>query len=821
MRDWSLGQGDPLSLVLSADSRFGNRDYLNDHIWELSLDGGEPPGLSLSTTYGLRARSMRLFFRFAEAGKSVADPSGFHEAPRLLRFYSNFMALRFVPVEGIAVTAEFWIPDSHAAACRLTFANLTAFPRHVDFELCGALKPLEGKALGFPRQQQMTRVLSGATGGLQPVVFMTGGPKQGAGPHPALHLGLDFEAGAIRTVTWACAADASEAQSLESARRLTARNWDAERARIELLNAHQILDIQTGDPDWDAALTLSQRSMFGYFLPGGQHLPQPSFVRTRTPDNGFSRKGDGSDYPPSWSGQTPFDAYYIASLLPASPDLRRGLIKNFLSVQAEDGSIDARPGIAGQRSRFLAAPLLASLTWDYFEQTQDETFLGEAFPRLMAFFQSWFSPERDRDGDGVPEWEHVLETGLDENPLFDAWYPWSQALNIRSLVNPELESLLSREASALTNIADKLGRTEEFTALLERTSQLTASLAAAWDQRLSRYSYRDRRTGASWTDRLVGSRKGPGEIIPRRPVCDEPVRLLLQVHTKAAATTRPTVEIFGSSDVPARANGRRRARGDQEPPAAGNPQSEQVEARSFQWRSGGLVAVSELVYGKVERVVVSGLNEQDRLVVRIVDTGGEDITLFTPLWARVPDPDHARAMVDHLFDPAAGFDRPFGIPALPASPSTARLGTREQEEAEALAMGVHLPWNNLVGEGLLTYGFRDEAARLVTRLMGAIVSCLKRSHAFHERYHAVTGSGLGERNSLVGLAPVGLFLKTLGVQVLSPTSVRLEGKNPFPWPVTIAFGGMRIIRAAESTEILFPNGSPVTVTDPAPCVVSA
>ena len=42
-----------------------------------------------------------------------------------------------------------------------------------------------------------------------------------------------------------------------------------------------------------------------------------------------------------------------------------------------------------------------------------------------------------------------------------------------------------------------------------------------------------------------------------------------------------------------------------------------------------------------------------------------------------------------------------------------------------MAMSVHLPWNNLIGEGLLAYGFRDEAAQLTTRLMNAVVSGLK------------------------------------------------------------------------------------------------
>jgi len=75
MRDWSLAPGDPLCLTLAADSRLSIPDYLNDHIWELVIGGGEPPALSLQTTYGLRAKAMRLFLRFSENGKSVSDPA--------------------------------------------------------------------------------------------------------------------------------------------------------------------------------------------------------------------------------------------------------------------------------------------------------------------------------------------------------------------------------------------------------------------------------------------------------------------------------------------------------------------------------------------------------------------------------------------------------------------------------------------------------------------------------------------------------------------------------------------------------------------------
>jgi hypothetical protein len=50
--------------------------------------------------------------------------------------------------------------------------------------------------------------------------------------------------------------------------------------------------------------------------------------------------------------------------------------------------------------------------------------------------------------------------------------------------------------------------------------------------------------------------------------------------------------------------------------------------------------------------------------------------------------------------------------------------------------------------------------------------------------------------------------------------VRLEGKNPFPWPVTVQYKGLKIVRGLDRTEVKFPNSKSVIVDDPAPCVVS-
>ena len=812
MRDWSLHQGDPLSLTLAADMRLGQPNYLDDHIWELDLRGGEPRSLTVRTTYGLRARTMRLFFLFAEGATTVVDPADFVQPPRVRRFYPNFIRLDFVPLEGLEVVAEYWVPSSHALAGRLTCTNRLP-TRRVEFELCGVLTPLDGKPLNHIKHQ-MVSVLAGRTSDLQAVVFLAGAPRHGTAPQPSLALTLDLEPGAPRTLHWSCAAEGTAQQAFDSARQAAARPWDAERARIENLDAREVLDIYTGDSEWDAALALSQKASAAVFYPAGRHLPEPSFVRARQPDSGYSRLGNGSDYPPSWGGQTPFDAYYLASQLPTSAKARVGLIRNFLATQTRSGAVDAKPGLAGQRSKFLAAPLLSTLAWACYQDTQDAAFLSEAFPKLLAFYREWYRAGRDSDAGTIPVWENALQTGFEENPLFDIWHPWSQALDISTLFSPQLEAFLWREASSLIAMAETLDRSREADAIRRLAAPLEASLAAAWNQETSLYSYRDRLTEASSTGMLLGARVGSGDLVPEKRSLGVPVRLLIEVQRSDGSSGRPTASVSGRALVVRASSGT--LQGDEAYISLDEP----IEERQFRRHTGGLTAATTKAYLEVDRIVVTGTRDDDRIFLRTIDTSSQDITLFTPLWAHVASAHQAQAIVNRLTQPDDPFNRPYGAPALAAPAVPVDADSLQAAEADALAMSVHLPWNQILVEGLLAYGFREEAASLFSRLMSAVIKSLKQNHAFYERYHAVTGAGLGERGALTGFAPVGLFLQVLGVRLLSPTRVRLEARNPFPWPVTLMFRGLRIVRGPDGTEVTFPNGQVSTVTDPAPCLIS-
>jgi hypothetical protein len=824
MRDWTLGPGDPLSLTLAADFRLCTPDYVNDHIWELET-GGDPPALSLYTTYGLRARRMRLFPRFTIGSKSVSDPAAFSLPPRLRRFFPNFLSLDFSPFPNLDVAVEYWAPDSHSAAGRFTVTNNSGAPARLLLELCGQLTPLDGQSLA-PLSMQTVNILSGRSADLAPVIFLTGGPQPGPGPYPSLAIDLALAAGETRTLTWAQAALATPKDSFELARSIAARPWESERVKIEMINAAQTIDVLTGDPDWDAAFALSQKTAFGLFFGPSSHLPNPSFVLTRQPDQGYSPRGDGSDYPHLWSGQPMLEACSLASLLPGAPELAAGLVRNFLTGQTETGSVDRKPGLAGQLGRWTAAPLLANLAWLTYQKTRDLNFLQEVQPALEAFTRCWSDRSHDRDGDGFPEWDHPLQTGLEENPAFTVWQEDGLGAEISTSESPALAAMLCREAQALAYIAGALDQPKNRSKWEQESGRLRVLTEECWEADSVLYHVRDRDTHRSPAGKPLGTRRGTGTLAVGQRI-RQPARLLIRLELNGDATRRPEVSLHGQNGE---AN-----------------QIEHLEHKDFQWGAELAVATTRLVYTSVAEIIVAGLEKRDRVSVSVMDFSFEDVTLFLPLWAGIPNARRALNMVNRTLLSADRFGGKFGIPACQLAPVLARgevapVPANEPEsrtgrgaacphpQSSPVCQAVHMPWNTLIGEGLLSYGLREEAAGLTARLMAAVIQNLKQEHAFAHAYHATSGAGSGERNPVQGLAPLGLFLDTLGVQIESPRGspgvstglqVVLSGKNPFPWPVTVKYRGLTITRQADQSVIVFPNGQTVTLEDPTDAVVTS
>jgi hypothetical protein len=130
-----------------------------------------------------------------------------------------------------------------------------------------------------------------------------------------------------------------------------------------------------------------------------------------------------------------------------------------------------------------------------------------------------------------------------------------------------------------------------------------------------------------------------------------------------------------------------------------------------------------------------------------------------------------------------------------------------------------MPWNLMLGEGLLDYGYLAEAAELVTRLMNTCVASLRRDQAFRESYHPDREQGAGSRHHLAGVAPFSLFLQVLGVRLISPSKITLRGSSPFPEAIRLRWRGLEIRWDHRGAVVEFPDGEQVSVQGEAVQVV--
>jgi len=783
MREWNLQIGDPLSLTLSSDIRLGTTDYFNDHNWVLSIGSGEPKAIAIESTFGLRAKSFRVLPLFRIKGIARSDPVEFQQAVTIHRVYPNYIMLDYAPFDGLYVRSEYWIPKPHVLAIRLKIRNIGNISQGIRVDWIGQLAPNQGQRMTAIEIESAT-VLCGETDGLFPILFNTGSPKEGSGSYPSIMSSIELEPDEERQFTCIVAVKTNREESFSLAREIATMRWEAEIARLEMINAN-IVDIYTGREDWDAALMLSQVHAVSFLQSPTNFLPNTSFVYSRRPDQGFSMTGDGLDYNYYWNGQAPLETYFLCDvLLPITPEFCEGFLHNFLSVQTENGEIDWKPGLGGQRSRRLATPIICSLAWKIFNQTEKISFLKEIYPKLIRFFFAWFSEKYDRDGDGIPEWDSPHQLGAEDHPLYSEFDPWSQGVKINTSESPALCSLLYGECQALIKIAKLIDYQTDIPKIEEISERLKAAIANSWDESTSCYYDRDRDTHHIAPIEWVGGLVGSGGIFINQQF-EKSFRLLIQLNIHYSSQSNPVIFIHGTS-------------------SSGQHRVERITNDDFRWTAGEGTYTGELVYSGLERIEVNGIEEYDEILIYRAGYQYSNITLLTPLWAKVVEDERAKQILEVTVKDDERFWRLFGIPFCSNPP----------DHPDAMVCrSVDMIWNMLIAEGLVNYKYIETAADLFERNMNAIVMSLRNEQAFHRYYNADHGKGIGIHGILSGIVPIGLFLKILGVQLLSSRKVFIEGRNPFPKSVTIKYKGLTILRKKDSATIIFPDGQSCEITD--------
>jgi len=775
MREWNLTSADPLSLFLAADARFCSPDYADDQIWELILRGGDPPAMAVETLLGLRAVSLRLFPIFNLGSRPLQDPAAFASPPVVRRFAPNYLKVSCRPTPSLTAECEYWVPESHALAGRITLSGSGTDPLGGECWLAGILRPAAEGAPFSPESAGPYEgvYLRGRVRNAVPILVLAGAGGIGRGPIPSLKVTFETDAARPRSFRWVFCCHATAEEGLRCARAIFAREWDAEIARIELAG-ESLLEIETGRRDWDAVLAFSQQTALQSVIGRTRALPHPSPVTGRNPERGFSLRGDGSDYPPAWSGADLCDVLMILPVWAlALPEGAKDLLRNFLAASG-DGLPDARPGAGKQRAGLLAPPLLSQAAGRALGGREGDTFLASLWPLADRCLEAWFGPEHDRDRDGVPEWDRPDSFGPQITAMWAREDPWGGWIRPDETESPALAALLLGECLSIASMAERAGDGGRAQVWRERSADMRRVL----DRMATSDGYRtlDRITHESPAGKKIWEGRS-GAVLQESVDLQQPVRLLLRCA--GSQETRPVIQVAVDGID-----------------AEGAVRGEIFRSEHFTWHRGAGTCFSRTVWKRITAIRVEGPSAGITFSLDIPNLAREDLSHFLPLWGCALDAARAGKLFDRLGEDSA-FDSPSGLRFLPRSDPAA---------GQAAAGGVWMFWNMLMGEAAIRYGRHELAYAWTGKWMHALARALRADRSFRSCYEPERAGGTGPRNSLQGIFPIGFFLAALGVHPVAYNRVWAGGRSVFPFPVTLRWRGMTLRREGDTLQVEFPSG---------------
>lgn len=785
-RRWQLDSASPLCLTLAADARFSSTDYLDDQIWEVVLKTGESPGLALQTRYGGRVGLASLVPMWFHEGRPIYQAQAYAKPPYVTAFAPGYIRIQATLTSQLALQAEYWAMESHAVGAKFTLANAHVEPTSVRVELVGfvASSGKEQRTSLIHLPDGSNALSLGKVGDIKPIVLLEGArstPEAVGSESHKLSVEVTIPGRKKTVVRFVQAARPGASDSAALAQKWLTVDWDEAFKQIATAE-DSIPQIETGDVETDTTIAFAWKELVQAFLKPTASLPNASFVSTRQPAHGFNNAADRG-----WKGQAVHHSY-LAGLAAASvsPTLAQGLIQNYLALQQPDGWIDARPGLGGQKQNELAAPILARLSWGIFQYTEDSDFIREAFPKLRLFFNRWFKPDTDRDGDGLPEWQSEAQSGFVYNPTFATWQAWGGGADIRCVESPDLAAYLLSEAYSLREMAYFLRDTAAESELKSRIADLEKGLESLWKPELGRYAYRDFQSHQTLSGLpIITDARASEELFPSVSL-PQPNRIVIRVSGGVNLLPRMTLHIDGID-------------------ATGQKISESATGEQFTWAGGRGVYTTQHIYAQVDRIQTSGLSRVYRIDAHSVDLSRLDINALLPLWTPGRPAEHAEALIKLLSDPQH-FWRESGVAMQSGLDSLF-------DPSNANGSGAVWPyWLTLIGEGLIESGQMQLATELLRRLIRVQVQVLKEQKAFAEFYHSDQAKGLGESGHLSGIVPLHLLMRTLGVRVISAGKVWVGGAFHWDTPMTIRQRGVTIIRSAEGTQISFPSGYETSVS---------
>ena len=775
LRRWQLSATDLIPhLTLAADSRLVETDYLDDQAWRMTLGQGDSAALTLQSKFGGRVGLLSLVPMWMHDGKLLYEADAYAKALSITHFTPNYAKIDGDLLPDVGVEFVFWVIDSHTLAGTVTIENNTrqAVPLQLDwFGHVG--KEGRSQALNIITMPNNRHALHfGTLKNINPVLVVEDGSTdllEGLPSSPKVGRNLKVPRRKSQQIRWLFTGLGSVDGALFYADQWFQQNWDAHLAQVNQA-ATAIPVYKTGNPEWDGVIARSVNMTAQAMLSPTKQLAHPSFVQTRNQNSGYSRKQDGRHPTREWSGQDPHTAVLLAPVVASiQSSLGQGIIENYLDHQSENGSIDAQPGLGGQRAGYLCPPILARMTWQVYEQTEDAEFLRRCYSKLLAFVQHWLTHDT---------WQDERQMGYLAFPIFGRGRLWSQAVDVQTVASPDFFAYLLSEMEHLKRIAEVLGR--KTTQLNKPYKHLQEKLAALWHD--DRYAYHDVLTGQH-NQGVVLLENGQGSTEHRLDVSfDEPQRLLCTIRGGVRHQPSLTLRIEGRDHN-------------------GDTVQEVAYADQFYWQRQGTYT-TQYAYSAVTSLTCEGLSRVYRVSLATVDHQSHDINSLLPLIvSELPAAKRKKLVADAL--DKNKFLRPNGITML-----SAKDPNFDPSNAKG-AGGVWLYFGSLLGMALQTLGEDRATGNLVKDMLNAQVKILQRDGSFYHFYNSDEPRGSGEVDHLAGIAPLALMQSAIGIRIINANRVWVGGSFAWGRSITVQQHGVTVKRSTKSIQVDFPSGKKV------------
>ena len=740
-----------IDMILAAETAEGNVDPCNDQIWHLTTEEGEPKALAISTSYGLRAYGMRVFPRFHMKNEIATDPRSFSKYPSPQFCSSNFIEIKLSPFPSVDATLRVWVPSSQILVGQVNLTLNSDQTESVLMEWVALLEPFPGGTPMSAVDQRINTVLAGKTKSLEPVFLLTGMPRTNISAYPSLSLELALRPSAPRQITWVLSSLENKDLSFYTARRFAASSLENEQLKLEVTQKKRFFAIGSQNSFFTAQIQASQNCMDQLLMPAFGKFRHQSIVSSRIQDNGFSQSRDGGDSGPGWGIQTSLDAFTAARiLLPSSPEILKGLLQNFLDQQADNGTLEMLTSWTGKKTGKLATPVLAGLAFEIYNYTQDKVWLGRVFPQLLSGLNAWFSEFTDRDLDGFPEWQHILQTGFKPSNYESDEGMKNLEILIKAAESPALAALLFKECENLATMAAVLDFAETTESLVQKGDSLKELVQSCWNEKESYFQYRDLFNHSLKSSVKIVTYRRNGHF-PLSGYKSFSSSTVVEIQRLEATSHEFEIQIQTIDQI------------------------QKLTEKSFDWRGtkGSMVINSSI--GDIKFLDIRGLKKSEMVLLSEPAFEFFDPYAVIPFWAGCAAKEQTVAFLQN------------------------KLSTLETMVEENVQFPVYIKFMLL--EMLIRNQRHEDALRLYENWYGKI----------DESSETPIMMPLHSLRSLEDLVPIQILLSLYGVEKWTSNEVILENNSALLPPITVQYGqttiefkqGIRVVKHAngESTTL--------------------